>query len=59
MAAGFDLAPGFGDAIQSARSSTITVVGDPGSPVATDVAEAIARAFAADADRARLGPARG
>lgn len=54
VAAGFHIAAGFSDAIQSARSSTITVVGDPGSPVATDVAEAIARAFAADVDYVSL-----
>ena len=54
VAAGFHIAAGFGDAIESAQSSTITVVGDPGSPVATDVAEAIARAFAADVDYVSL-----
>ena len=54
VAAGFYLAAGFSDEIQSARSSTITVVGDPGSPVATDVAEAIARTFAADVDYVSL-----
>lgn len=54
VAAGFHIAEGFSDAIQSARPSTITVVGDPGSPVATDVAEAIAGAFAADVDYVSL-----
>lgn len=54
VAAGFHIAGGFSDAIQSARSSKITVVGDPGSPVATDVAEAIARAFATEVDYVSL-----
>lgn len=54
VAAGFHIAAGFGDDIESARPSTITVVGDPGSPVATDVAEAIAREFAADVDYVAL-----
>ena len=54
VAAGFHLTEGFSDAIQSAQSSTITVVGDPGSPVATDVAEAIARGFAAEVDYVSL-----
>ena len=48
VAAGFYIGVGFSDAVQSAQPSTITVVGDPGSPVATDVAEAIADSFAAD-----------
>ena len=48
VAAGFHIAAGFSDAVQSAEPSTITVVGDPGSPVATDVAEAIAGSFAAE-----------
>lgn len=48
VAAGLHIGIGFSDAVQSAEPSTITVVGDPGSPVATDVAEAIADSFAAD-----------
>jgi ABC-2 type transport system permease protein len=48
VAAGFHIGVGFSDAVQSAQPSTITVVGDPGSPVATEVAEAIAGSFAAD-----------
>ncbi len=48
VAAGFHIGAGFSDAVQSVESSTITVVGDPGSRVATDVAEAIADSFAAD-----------
>ena len=48
VAAGFYIGDGFSDAVQSAEPSTITVVGDPGSPVATDVAEAIVDSFAAD-----------
>jgi len=48
VAAGFHIGVGFSDAVQSAQPSTITVVGDPGSPVATDVAEAIADSFTAD-----------
>ena len=48
VAAGFRIGAGFSDAIRSAGPSTITVVGDPGSPVATEVAEAIAQTFAAD-----------
>ncbi len=54
VAAGFHLDDGFSESVQSARSSTITVVGDPGSPVATDVAEAIARTFAAEIDYVSL-----
>jgi len=48
VAAGFHIDIGFSDAVQSAEPATITVVGDPGSPVATEVAEAIADGFAAD-----------
>jgi ABC-2 type transport system permease protein len=48
VAAGFHINIGFSDAVQSAEPATITVVGDPGSPVATEVAEAIADGFAAD-----------
>jgi ABC-2 type transport system permease protein len=48
VAAGFHIGVGFSDAVQSTESSTITVVGDPGSPVATDVAGAIADSFASD-----------
>ncbi len=48
VAAGFHIGAGFSDAVESAQPSTITVVGDPGSPVATDVAEAIADSFAAE-----------
>lgn len=54
VAAGFHIAAGFSDDVQSARPSSITVVGDPGSPIATDVAEAIARGFAADLDYVSL-----
>lgn len=54
VAAGFHVAAGFSDAVQSAESSTITVVGDPGSPVATDVAESIAHTFAAELDYVSL-----
>lgn len=55
--AGFHLAPGFGDAVQSAQRATITVIGDPGAPVATDVAEAIAGSFAAEVDYVTLATA--
>jgi ABC-2 type transport system permease protein len=48
VAAGFHVGSGFSDAVQSAQPSTITVIGDPGSPVATEVAAAIADGFAAD-----------
>ena len=48
VAAGFHIGGGFSDAVQSAQQATITVVGDPGSPVATDVAEAIADSFAGE-----------
>jgi ABC-2 type transport system permease protein len=48
VAAGFHIDLGFSDAVQSAQPSTITVVGDRGSPVATGVAEAIADSFIAD-----------
>ena len=48
VAAGFHIGAGFSDAVRAARPATITVVGDPGSPVATDVAEAIGDGFAAD-----------
>lgn len=54
VAAGFHVAAGFSDAIQSGGASTLTVIGDPGSPVATDVAESIARAFAADVEYVSL-----
>lgn len=52
--AGFHLGAGFSDAAQSAEPATITVVGDPGAPVATDVAEAIAATFAAELDYVTL-----
>ena len=55
--AGFHLAAGFGDAVRSAEPATITVVGDPGAPVATDVAEAIAGTFAAELDYVTLATA--
>jgi ABC-2 type transport system permease protein len=48
VAAGFHIDVGFSDAVLAAEPSTITVVGDPGSPVATDVAEAIADSFEAE-----------
>ena len=54
VAAGFHLAAGFGDALESARPATMTIVGDPGAPVATDVAEAIAGTFAAELDYVTL-----
>lgn len=57
VAAGFHVAAGFSDAVQSAESSTITVVGDPGSPVATDVAESIAHTFAAELNYVSLATA--
>ncbi|MFW2383344.1 MAG: ABC transporter permease [Acidimicrobiales bacterium] len=55
--AGFHFAAGFGDAVQSAQPATITVVGDPGARVATDVAEAIAGTFAAELDYVTLATA--
>ena len=38
VAAGFHIGLGFSDAVETAQPSTITVVGDAGSPVATEVA---------------------
>jgi ABC-2 type transport system permease protein len=55
--AGFHLAAGFSDAVQSAQGATITVVGDPGAPLTTDVAEAIAAAFGAELDYVALATA--
>jgi ABC-2 type transport system permease protein len=52
--AGFHFAAGFSDAVQSAQPATITVVGDPGAPLATDVAEAIAGTFGAELDYVTL-----
>jgi len=52
--AGFHLAAGFTDAVESAQPATITVVGDPGASVATDVAEAIAGNFGAEIDYVTL-----
>ncbi len=57
IAAGLHLPAGFGDAVRSGHAPTITVVGDPGSPVATDVAEAIAATFAAELDDVTLATA--
>ena len=55
--AGFHLPAGFGDAVQSAQPATITIVGDPGAPLATDVAEAIAGTFGAELDSVALATA--
>ncbi|MEL6893222.1 MAG: ABC transporter permease [Actinomycetota bacterium] len=57
VAAGFHIAAGFTDTVRAAEPSTITIVGDPGSTVATDVAEAIARTFAAELDYVSLATA--
>ena len=54
VGAGFHLAAGFGAALQSGDGAAITVVGDPGSPLATDVAEAVAETFAAELDYVTL-----
>ena len=55
--AGFHLAAGFSDDVQSAQGAVITVVGDPGAPLATDVAEAIAGTFGAELDYVTLATA--
>ena len=55
--AGFHLTADFDASIQSGRPATITVVGDPGAPIATDVAEAIAGTFAAELDYVTLATA--
>jgi ABC-2 type transport system permease protein len=55
--AGFHLAAGFSDAVQSAQATAITVVGDPGAPLTTDVAEAIAGTFGAELDYVTLATA--
>ncbi len=52
--AGIHLAAGFGDDVASVGPATITIVGDPGSPVATDVAEAVAGTFAAELEYVTL-----
>lgn len=57
VAAGFHLDAGLSDAVQTGQPATIAVTGDPGSPVATDVAEAIARTFAAELDYVSLATA--
>ena len=57
VAAGFHLGPGFSDGVQGGRPVSISVVGDPGSPVATDVAEAVAGTFAAELDYVSLATA--
>ena len=50
LAAGFAVPAGFTQAIEQGGSAEITVVGDPGSSVAVDVAEAIAATFASEVD---------
>lgn len=57
VAAGFHLHAGFGETVESGGAPTIIVVGDPGSPVAADVAEAIAATFAAELDYVALAAA--
>lgn len=52
--AGFHLPAGFSDAVQSGEPATITVVGDPGAPLTTDVAEAIAGTYGAELDAIAL-----
>ena len=54
VSAGFYLDDRFSESVQSGEPSRITVVGDPGSPVATDVSEAIARTFSAELDYVSL-----
>ncbi len=50
LAAGFVVPAGFTRTIEQGGTAEITVVGDPGSSVAVDVADAIAAAFAAELD---------
>ena len=57
VAAGFHLGAGFSEGVQAGRPASISVVGDPGSPVATDVAEAVAGTFAAELDYVSLATA--
>ena len=54
LAAGFHLPSGLSEGGQAAGPWSITVVGDPGSPVAVDVAEAIATTYAAEVDYVSL-----
>ncbi len=50
VAAGFFLPPGFSEAAVAGGPAELTIVGDPGSPIAVDVAEAIADASAEELD---------
>jgi ABC-2 type transport system permease protein len=50
VGAGFVIPAGFSDQARSGDSAEIIVIGDPGSVIAVDVAEAIATSFAAEID---------
>ncbi len=48
VAAGFFVPPGFSASVVSGGSAELTIVGDPGSSIAADVAQAIADTFVAE-----------
>lgn len=50
VAAGFFIPPGFSGAAVAGGPAELTIVGDPGSPIAVDVAEAIADTFVEELD---------
>jgi ABC-2 type transport system permease protein len=50
VAAGFFIPPGFSAGAVTGGPTELTVVGDPGSPIAVDVAQAIADSFAEELD---------
>ena len=57
VAAGFFIPPGFSAAAVAGDPAELTIVGDPGSSIAVDVARAIAEAFAADVDAVAVATA--
>ena|GEM_PF-410606 len=50
VAAGFFIAHGFSAAVVAGGPAELTIVGDPGSPIAVDVAQAIADSFVEELD---------
>ena len=50
VAAGFFIPPGFSGSAVAGGPAELTIVGDPGSPIAVDVAQAIADTFVEDFD---------
>lgn len=57
VAAAFVIPPGFSDAVQSGRSTTLEVVADPSSDVGAQVARSAAGQFAAEANAMSLAVA--